>query len=790
MFRVALLVSALAALGGARVFERCALARELRRLGVRREDIATWVCIAYHESRFDTAAHNRGSGDHGILQISELYWCGPGKACGAPCSAFRDDDIADDVRCALQVHKEHTRLQGDGFLAWVVYPHNCKQNAKKYVVDCDINVKDLPIKFEDRARYLKADTKNESKTPPINIPHRNLSTPSYLGINSIFQGSYVNEFERNYYDNNKRSNWLNFKVDNIDELELPGATRRANQRARLLEFSTRPTTTTTLDPDLVGIKPPSPRKIESNQFRRRKTFAEPLFLRNKISDYQKTSKTTTAPATSTTAPTDSSLYEDLSHNIFLNLSPAFPKDVSEFSPKKIISSDLSKYHIQTPQFEEISTSEKLTYDDLAQNPFLNSLLGFSFKSRTESPSQQTEYNRNTFREFTLTTSKPESTLRSFKQIGMFGSPDVNSNLPKESSSQNNDDIDTKVSIEDLSQNPFLSHILRSDKIKPSTRSPTKGSVDNSENYEINFRFTTPKPTSASLISSAQQLDTFTTTRPSSQRGRARYLLDFDKTTERSTVTYSTRKYQTISRQRLYENSVKSTTAITPSTKKPEVSTTSYINNTNEIAIITTTSKTTTIPSEMYNAKETNKLPARFVKTPIPQNASMSTTEVSRTPDIGNTTKISTLQSSDKVTTNKPQTTSKPRTTSTSSTMLQSRTSNRFWEGHRNFTVTPKPNLTVRPTNSTLTSTIYTTTQKPALTTSTEASTTKTALSTSIFDLYLRPSTKPPFKPFEFTSSNRRAYKLSIFSGGTTKPPPSYFTTKKPIIELPKNYTQK
>nr|CAI5832882.1 unnamed protein product [Callosobruchus analis] len=94
--------------------------------------LSTWVCIVQHESLFDTAAMNRGSGDHGLFQISEIYWCSPpGTGCNRDCSYFRDDDIADDVQCALTIHKEHTRLSGDGFTAWAVYPLYCKGDTSR-----------------------------------------------------------------------------------------------------------------------------------------------------------------------------------------------------------------------------------------------------------------------------------------------------------------------------------------------------------------------------------------------------------------------------------------------------------------------------------------------------------------------------------------------------------------------------------------------------------------------------------------------------------------------------------
>ncbi|XP_077302561.1 uncharacterized protein LOC143922973 [Arctopsyche grandis] len=130
---------------GARLYERCELAQELAaRLGGA-PPAATWVCIAQHESSYDTGAVGRlngdGSADHGLFQISDRYWC-DGGACGLPCSSFTDDDISDDLDCALYIHQQHTRLSGDGFSAWTVYPLYCNgPHVYSYIDGCFDNTK-------------------------------------------------------------------------------------------------------------------------------------------------------------------------------------------------------------------------------------------------------------------------------------------------------------------------------------------------------------------------------------------------------------------------------------------------------------------------------------------------------------------------------------------------------------------------------------------------------------------------------------------------------------------------
>lgn len=130
--------------GNGKVYNRCELAKKLLALGVPKKQLGTWVCIAKHESRFDTSAVGHlnadGSGDHGIFQISDLFWCSVtnhnDKACGVPCSKFEDSDITDDVECIKKIHAEHQRLFGNGFQAWAVYEPHCKHTTFQYVSDC------------------------------------------------------------------------------------------------------------------------------------------------------------------------------------------------------------------------------------------------------------------------------------------------------------------------------------------------------------------------------------------------------------------------------------------------------------------------------------------------------------------------------------------------------------------------------------------------------------------------------------------------------------------------------
>lgn len=128
-----------------KVYERCELAVELRdKFKLPQDQIATWVCIAYHESRFNTSAEGRlnadGSGDHGLFQISDIYWCSyssqPGKACGVTCEDMKNSDISDDIRCIQIIFDEHRRISGNGFNAWSVYKPYCQGREESFIHNC------------------------------------------------------------------------------------------------------------------------------------------------------------------------------------------------------------------------------------------------------------------------------------------------------------------------------------------------------------------------------------------------------------------------------------------------------------------------------------------------------------------------------------------------------------------------------------------------------------------------------------------------------------------------------
>ncbi|XP_017771952.1 PREDICTED: lysozyme c-1-like [Nicrophorus vespilloides] len=111
----------------AKVFSPTEFGNVMLANGIPKGQIETWKCIAKWESSYNTAAHNTASGDHGIFQINERWWCSPpGKGCGMTCNSLRDADITNDIKCAKIIYEEHQRLTGNGFNAWVAYKNHCR----------------------------------------------------------------------------------------------------------------------------------------------------------------------------------------------------------------------------------------------------------------------------------------------------------------------------------------------------------------------------------------------------------------------------------------------------------------------------------------------------------------------------------------------------------------------------------------------------------------------------------------------------------------------------------------
>lgn len=758
MFGVVLLTSAFVALANARIYERCELGRELMRLGISRDHVATWVCIAYHESRFDTAARNLHSGDHGLLQISELYWCGPGKACGVPCSAFRNDDISDDVKCALRIHEEHTRLQGDGFLAWVVYPQHCKHNSKKYLVDCG------------QSRHVKYFDRNDTVPRNVSYPNIDKSKPNYLAVSDLVKKSY----EQTYHQNEAPLEWLNFKIDNIDKLKLPIMNKNRNYG-----FTTYPTATT-VEPSIIGIKPPSPRRIESNQFRRRMMNLLSVPTKDDIRNEYVPRKFAETVTTSE-AYTDI----DLSQNFFLNnhglrssknfpevpyqtrelsrYNPNYIESFASTTPRTFINSlyvptkvDSENVYVPIESVTAPSSFGPFVEIDLSHNLFINLHKLRNSKTSTETPYRTrglSSYNPSYFRGYTTTTPRNNINLIS------ISTKDKEENILVPIKSIINVPLPSEASTEiDLSHNPFINLHKLTSKIPLQTR----GSSSYPTTYKSSFTSTTPrttittttkKPTTSVTTVSTEKPNSPTTTSNSivPRRGKSRYVPENNFNSNRTqppSVSTST-------------PSPKISVSIVPkvfvinSKPKETKQGTEFRVKTIQVRNITDQGdkkKIVDVAKPPPLAGSSSDISQKIVNTPKPSSTNR-TLGATRSPRLYY----------DK--THMQSTTSKPETTSQSTT-----TKRYFWTTHRPPTTrtnatstTPAPASHSSPTE--VTTVIRNVTESSPTTKSTW----------SIFDLYLNP-TKATIKPFQFTPFPS-SYKRSIFSGGTTALPPGFH--KKP-----------
>lgn len=134
------------------IFERCELAKTLRfKFNTPLDQLPTWMCIAFHESGYNTKAYNSKTHDYGIFQINEKYWCnvnpGDHKPCGVKCKDLFSDDITNSVKCSRIVYNEFKRAHKDPFSAWVAYNTKCKKegNLDKYIKGCFRQILDYSV---------------------------------------------------------------------------------------------------------------------------------------------------------------------------------------------------------------------------------------------------------------------------------------------------------------------------------------------------------------------------------------------------------------------------------------------------------------------------------------------------------------------------------------------------------------------------------------------------------------------------------------------------------------------
>ncbi|XP_076967496.1 lysozyme C, intestinal isozyme-like [Tamandua tetradactyla] len=126
-------------------FERCELARALKKLGLdgyKEISLSNWMCLVRWESGYNTGTtnYNRNrSTDYGIFQINSQYWCNDGKTprainnCGISCSVLLKDDLTPAVKCAKMIASRQ------GITAWVAWKNRCRnKDVSQYIRGCGV----------------------------------------------------------------------------------------------------------------------------------------------------------------------------------------------------------------------------------------------------------------------------------------------------------------------------------------------------------------------------------------------------------------------------------------------------------------------------------------------------------------------------------------------------------------------------------------------------------------------------------------------------------------------------
>ncbi|XP_070592196.1 lysozyme C, milk isozyme-like [Erythrolamprus reginae] len=128
----------------AKIYTKCELASILKRHGMdgfHGYSLGNWICMAYYESKYNSRLVGPrnwdGSYDYGIFQINSRWWCNnysgrTSNGCKKNCSAFKNDDITDDIVCAKRIVKDPNKMN-----AWVAWRNKCKgTNLSKWTSGC------------------------------------------------------------------------------------------------------------------------------------------------------------------------------------------------------------------------------------------------------------------------------------------------------------------------------------------------------------------------------------------------------------------------------------------------------------------------------------------------------------------------------------------------------------------------------------------------------------------------------------------------------------------------------
>ncbi|XP_010215515.1 PREDICTED: lysozyme C, milk isozyme-like [Tinamus guttatus] len=110
--------------------------------GYRGYSLADWLCMAFYESNFDTAAKSinaDSSASFGIFQINNRLWCTDERSpsenlCRVACADLLTSDITDDILCAKKIVRHP-----QGMDAWEDWAMHCKgRDLSEWVEGCDL----------------------------------------------------------------------------------------------------------------------------------------------------------------------------------------------------------------------------------------------------------------------------------------------------------------------------------------------------------------------------------------------------------------------------------------------------------------------------------------------------------------------------------------------------------------------------------------------------------------------------------------------------------------------------
>ncbi|XP_003747645.1 lysozyme C-like [Galendromus occidentalis] len=146
MYRL-IVTSCVLTMASGRIVERCELAQKIAKHTPFKDawNVKQLVCIAGYVSGFNTSkvvARQNSQQSVGIFQFPSKYFClenyptrGRAGTCHRLCSAFKDDNIRDDVECAGIAVSLH------GFRFWRNWYNYCflNPNITSYIRGCGID---------------------------------------------------------------------------------------------------------------------------------------------------------------------------------------------------------------------------------------------------------------------------------------------------------------------------------------------------------------------------------------------------------------------------------------------------------------------------------------------------------------------------------------------------------------------------------------------------------------------------------------------------------------------------